>query len=99
MSACRSCGAPIEWAISEPKGRRMPLDPLPPEDDIEARQAVLERANIVVHEIRGLELRARVYPTAEVAAAHRVDRKLPPSAQRISHFVTCPNAKRHRRRP
>jgi hypothetical protein len=28
MSRCRSCGAPLNWALTE-KGRRMPLDPDP----------------------------------------------------------------------
>lgn len=28
MSACRSCGAPLRWAVTA-KGRRLPLDPEP----------------------------------------------------------------------
>jgi hypothetical protein len=26
---CRSCGAPIVWAVTEATGRRMPIDPEP----------------------------------------------------------------------
>lgn len=25
---CRSCDAPIRWAIAMPKGKRMPIDPI-----------------------------------------------------------------------
>lgn len=31
LSACRSCSAPLLWAISE-KGHRTPIDPVPPKD-------------------------------------------------------------------
>jgi hypothetical protein len=29
MSVCRSCGAPIVWAVSAKSGKRMPLDARP----------------------------------------------------------------------
>lgn len=31
MSACRSCGAEIIWAVTDPGGRRIPLDAEPAE--------------------------------------------------------------------
>lgn len=37
---CKSCGAPIRWAITE-KGRRMPLDPAPrPDGNVTLRTGV-----------------------------------------------------------
>lgn len=64
---CRSCDAPIEWAVT-PKGSRIPLD-------IHSHP----KANIVVED--GI---ARV-----VGEGNGV---------RISHFATCPNAAKHRKR-
>jgi len=29
VSACRSCGAPVEWGVSVVSGKRMPLDAEP----------------------------------------------------------------------
>lgn len=31
-NTCRACGAPIRWAITTAKGRRIPLDPEPRPD-------------------------------------------------------------------
>lgn len=64
---CRSCDAPIVWALTV-KGARMPLDPgLHPD------------GNLAV----GPDGIARV-------TEHRPARR--------SHFVSCPDADRHRRR-
>lgn len=67
---CRSCDAPIEWAITE-KGRRIPLDP-----------GVHPDGNLV---IGGDGIAVYIAPDGLTPA-------------RRSHFVSCPNAARHRRR-
>lgn len=53
MSVCRSCGAPIVWALSE-HGRRMPLDAEPYSGGPEDR--LIERLRMLLDEQRG-ELR------------------------------------------
>lgn len=65
---CRSCGAPIEWAVTR-KGSRIPLD-------VGSRPD----ANIVIDEL-GI---AQVVPAGD--------------GVRTSHFATCPDAAKYRRR-
>lgn len=78
---CRSCRAPLLWALTE-KGRRIPLD----------RNSVPD-GNIELEETDEGPPMSRVVP--------REDRILPGffhTPRYKSHFATCPNAKRHRRR-
>lgn len=72
MSACSSCGARIDWALTA-KGSRIPLDPAtdPPADG----------ANLELDDL---------------GVVHNVGKG---NGTRLSHFVTCPSAERHRRRP
>jgi hypothetical protein len=73
FAACRSCGAEIEWAVTE-TGRRIPLDA---DDD--------PNGNL------------RVYSTTEGGAP--VVRVCDAgTGDRVSHFVTCPDAKTWRAR-
>lgn len=81
-STCRSCSAPIEWAVTDKKMRRIPLDPLP--DGLDRSP----NANLAAV--------GRKVPTGEVLVS--AVGKDHPQATRISHFATCPNAKRHRKR-
>jgi hypothetical protein len=67
-TTCRSCGAPIDWALT-PKGQRIPLD-----------VATHPDANIIVDD-HGI---ARIVAKGE--------------GTRISHFATCVDAKRFRKR-
>ena len=83
MSACRSCGAPVEWSITAAFARRMPLDLGEHED---GNSAVVGRdakgAPIVV--VLGPDDLARV-------------RELGVVELRRSHFQTCPEADKWRR--
>lgn len=76
MPDCRSCGAPIEWALTK-KRRRIPLDPATPQLRGDENLEVLERLSSGIS----------VVGTVPVG-----------DGSRISHFATCPNSKRHRRR-
>ncbi len=55
MAECRSCHAPIVWAMTD-AGKRMPLDPMP-------------TTTGTVALLQGSERRARVLPAAELEAA------------------------------
>jgi hypothetical protein len=68
---CRSCDAPIVWALTE-KGARMPLDAEP----TPAGSLVL---------VDGIARRPQIGEDV-------------PYLQYVSHFATCPNADRHRKR-
>jgi hypothetical protein len=66
---CRSCGAPIDWAITV-RGSRIPLD-----------------------------IGRRLGPDGNVSVVDGIAHVVKPGdGDRISHFVTCPNADRHRKR-
>jgi hypothetical protein len=78
VSACRRCGAEIEWAVTAAFGRRMPLDPGEHEDGNAAVVGREERgAPIVV--VLGVDDLARV-------------RELGVVALRRTHFQTCPQS-------
>jgi hypothetical protein len=83
MSTCRSCKAPIEWAVTD-RGNPMPLDPGTHPD---GRAAVIGRAAesgaplVVALRLEQLE-RARELGVVEL---------------RRSHFQTCPQAETWRR--
>jgi hypothetical protein len=79
---CRSCGAPIRWALTV-KGHRMPLDAMPVVD-----------GNILL-DVATDPPTARVLPASsdlnEGDSRGLFDRYK-------SHFATCPNAAQHRKR-
>jgi hypothetical protein len=68
---CRSCDAPIEWAITT-KGQRIPLDPEPGPG-----------GNLVL---------------VDGVARHPTLGEGVPYLQYTSHFATCPDAERFRRK-
>ena len=78
---CRSCGAPLLWALTK-KGRRIPLDRNPVPD-----------GNIEIEEADEGPPMSRV-----VSGQGELSPGLFPATRYKSHFSTCPNAKRHRRR-
>lgn len=83
MSACRSCGAPIEWAVTAAFGRRMPLDLGEHEDG---------NAAVVGRDPRG----APIVAVLGVDDLTRV-REFGTVALRRSHFQTCPEGDEWRR--
>jgi hypothetical protein len=66
---CRSCGAPVRWAITQHENR-MPVDPEP-----------VENGNLILIDRDG-----------ELHVAHAVP------GTHVSHYATCPDAERWRRR-
>jgi hypothetical protein len=84
VSACRSCNAPIFWVETEAKenkpGRKMPLDAAPHDT---AKPAVTPDGNIVL-----------VGQTGDGTPIARYVGK--GKGRHVSHFSSCPNAKRHR---
>jgi hypothetical protein len=77
VTTCRSCGAPIRWAIT-PKGRRIPLDFEPARDGNvrlgafagEEHALVLAGAELAAAQIAGPVYRAH-FSTCPNAAQHR----------------------------
>lgn len=89
MSVCRSCKAPVIWALTE-KDKPMPVDAEPVED-----------GNIVLsHRRVGQDPVALVKGPLEIEqlrAEHERSPQEGPLRLFISHFATCPNAQEHRR--
>jgi hypothetical protein len=81
-ATCRSCGAPILWAIASGSGKRMPLDAEPVEDG---------SLVVVRHRYEGS---GQTIPIVEVVGE---DEHLELVRFR-SHFATCPDAKTWRSR-
>lgn len=82
MSACRSCGARIRWAVTT-AGKRIPVDEQP-----------VDGGNVLLHEAID-----RQEPIATVVGKNVHPTLFDDDAPRyVSHFATCPNADRHRRR-
>lgn len=76
---CRSCRAPIVWAVTA-DGKRMPLDAVPAAD-----------GNLAARRMPDGTLQVRVL-TADLPDVADSERPA------ISHFASCPDADRHRRR-
>jgi len=83
MSACKSCGAEVRWAVSESTNKRMPLDYRPSLD-----------GNIALRDGEDPfgDRYARVIGNREVLDQMRAEG----ASLYTSHFATCPNAKQHR---
>jgi hypothetical protein len=75
---CRSCRAPMLWIRTRATGKSMPLDPEPN----------WERGNILLDE----ENKAVAFPSPEAAQQRRLLTGW--DGPYISHFATCPNARR-----
>lgn len=84
MARCRSCFAEIEWVKSAKTESTIPLDATPTKD-----------GNIIVRNER-----AHVYKDAATAFASlgTLQKYEWPLRQRTSHFATCPNADKHRKK-
>jgi hypothetical protein len=81
---CRSCNAPIRWAVSLANGKALPLDETPAETgNVWLHEAGEEGGNVDV---------------AEVLAGDRLDRARKAEIDLyLSHFATCPDAGRWRK--
>ena len=86
MSACRSCGAPIEW-VRTTNGETMPLDPDPRDDGNLARTGSRSttRTGSEVDVVRYVDPADLPLPG------------LDPPDRYVSHFTTCPDADQWRR--
>lgn len=81
VGACRSCGAWIEW-VTTSHGKKQPLDPgLSAVGNVEVRLGL-------AYYVRDAD-REAVFARQRAAGL--------PVGLRVSHFATCPNAKRHRK--
>ena len=82
MAPCRSCNARIVWATTT-KGNRMPVDV----EETVGGNVLLE------FDPRTSKVTATVHDTNAVVMALGENQSV-----HVSHFVTCPGAKTHRRR-
>lgn len=81
MSACRSCGAPVWWAVSESTGRFMPVDADPTPD------GVVERTGRMQLSRQGTPVPVvRVVPGAQQSLLDDAPDRYRP------HHATCPDA-------
>lgn len=81
---CRSCNAPIRWAVSLASGKALPLD-----------EAPTDRGNVWLHEA-GEE--GGNVDVAEVLAGDKLGRARNAGvALYLSHFATCPDAGKWRK--
>lgn len=82
----RGCGQPIEWVVTEATGSPMPIDAEPVEGgNLIKLDSTLDDGTAIVHYLTKAER------AGETLFAIPTDRY-------VSHFATCPNAKRFRRR-
>jgi len=83
MTTCKSCKAPIFWAVTD-DGKNIPMDPDPnPDGNL-----------VVVEEEGGPEVRGAKVTKARTPGLF--DRHLP---RYMAHWVTCPYADHHRSKP
>jgi hypothetical protein len=84
---CRSCGAAIEWAVTE-RGKRMPVDAEPVEDG----------TILLSHKVMGEPPVATVQSKAQIEQARSEAAHLgQPHRLFKSHFATCPQSNRWRK--
>lgn len=81
-ASCKSCGAPVVWALTEGR-KRIPLD-------AEPNPAEPDRHVPLTIEGGGLEAVGWDGPM-------RVVRAVPKAGNLRTHYATCPQAKAHRR--
>jgi hypothetical protein len=91
MSRCRSCSAPIFWALTRKPngdvGTRMPVDRDPVAD-----------GNIEIVDRTRLPEENDWTPVIRVLKKGDGDTLFEPPDRYVSHFATCPNAPQHRRK-
>lgn len=88
--ACKSCGAPVLWAQTlDPRGERVPREDGKGWRAMPVDFAPTLEGNVQIFHRQGEGIVARVYRNAAAAPSGAI--------LRTSHFVTCPNAKQHRR--
>lgn len=88
-SECRSCHAPVRWAVHETTGRRMPLDCEPVPD---GKVVVVEW-----HDTNPDTGARYTYPLPIVGVGKKAITRAASEYRYTSHFATCPNAARHRK--
>lgn len=72
---CLRCARPIEWTVTMPGGKHMPVDADPPDDPDRGNLAVFRDGNGI--------LRSRVLARNERPAAYE--------RRAVTHFATCRN--------
>lgn len=86
---CKSCGAAIEWVVTE-KGKRMPVDfQRSPKGNILLSQRGVGQPAVALYQS------AEQIETLKAQAAGRGEGW---GGLFVSHFATCPNAGQHRKR-
>lgn len=83
---CASCSAPLLWAITA-KGKNMPLDLHP---------TVTGNVRLTGEQITGND--GHHGPECEVLGKPQLTDQLPDDLRYTSHFATCSDPERHRRR-
>jgi hypothetical protein len=88
-SKCKSCQAPIIWAVSGGSGKHVPIDPEPQRIGTVLLREVAEGKPPVAH-----------VTTSEERDRMRFENSMvdEPLLLHVSHFATCPDAAHHRRR-
>jgi hypothetical protein len=82
MSACRSCGAEVEWVRFQHTGKLVPLDPAPRDDGniVRTGERSWTRHSTEVDVVRLLNMAEPALPG------------IYPPERYVTHFTTCPDA-------
>src|SRR5215831_1401482 len=98
---CKSCAAPIYWAVTQ-KGRNIPIDKQPVPDGnirLEPRHALPSIAIVVNDDSRAI---CRPPCPRPITMCPPYGEPCPVTCPRgllfRSHFATCPNANKHRKK-
>lgn len=82
LASCRSCADTIVWAVVQASGKRIPLNPQPAAD-----------GNLAVTGFSAKGVPFITYDRGQLELGEE-----PVTDDRyVTHFATCPNARRHRR--
>ena len=87
MGTCKSCGAPIKWAVTDEKRRFIPLDPEASRD-----------GNVLVIDPHFATHRGPAWLVTVLTDYHAEGKRDSGERLYVSHFKTCPDSGRHRRR-
>jgi len=91
--ACRSCGAPVWWAWTT-NGKRMPVDAAPTPDG--NLMAVDEEGTVL--QIEAIDAAVAAGQSSTVWVARRAHRSVGDLPRWTSHFATCPQGPKWRKR-